>query len=262
MNKTQQLAGPLPHGPAREIGPGHRGVRGHVVVLGKRVGHESNVERDFLLQMTLDRTLAEITEQPFTLRFEGPHGRTKYTPDFLTVHRGPSETRLLIECKERAKLATDWAILKHSFREARRHAGENGMRFLILTETEIRTPAVKAARFLKPFRRLPPDEGIEEHLVHRLAIIGPATPAKLLVAAYASETNRAEALGYVWKLIAEWRIEADLDLPVTMELPIWIDTNGGWRRSDPYSWRPIGLRVAAAQARLAGPPSNWCKGQP
>ncbi len=262
MREIQQKAGRITSTPARAIKPGYRGIRGHVVVLGTRVQHESNLERDFLHQMTLDRTLTAITEQPVTLPFDGPRGRTRYTPDYLTVHGGPSETKLLIECKERATLLAEWPTLKHAFREGRRFARDNGMRHLILTETEIRTPAIKAARFLKPFSRLPRNEGIEEHLVHRLAIIGLATPAKLLVAAYASEINRAEAVGYVWKLIGEWRIEADLDLPVTMEMPIWVDTEGGWRRTDPYAWRPIGLRVAAAQARLSGRPATWCRVKP
>ncbi len=248
-------------GSARAIKPGYRGMRGHVVVLGAKVQHESNLERDFLLQMTLDRTLIAITEQPITLPFMGARGMTKYTPDFLTTHRGPSETRLLIECKERKTLWAEWRTLKPCLKEGRRYARENGMQHLILTEREIRTPALAAARFLKPFGRLPRDEGVEEHLVHRLAIIGPASPAKLLVAAYASDANRTQAIGYIWKLIGEWRIEADLNMSLTMDTLIWIDMDGGWRRSDPYSWRPIGLRVSAARGRLAGPPSEWCRGQ-
>lgn len=257
MDNEQQLAGRISVGPARVIRSGGRGMRGHVVVLGNAVGHESNLERDFLLQATLDRTLTAVTSQPMTIHFTGPNGSSRYTPDFLTVHRGSPGTSLLIECKYRSDLYAEWRTLKPRLKAGRQYARENGMELLILTEREIRTPALEAARFLKPFGRLPRDEGIEEHLVHRLAVIGPADPAKLLAAAYASEINRDKAVGYIWKLIGNWRIEADLDGPLTMGTRIWIDMDGDWRRSDPYSWRPIARRVAAAQARLGGSPAKW-----
>ncbi len=52
----------------------------------------------------------------------------------------------------------------------RRHARENGWRFPILTEKELRSPDLGNAAFLARFRDWPRDERHEEHLVHRLAI--------------------------------------------------------------------------------------------
>lgn len=93
-------------------------------------------------------------------------------------------------------------------------------------------------RFLMHYLNQPADESTEEHLVHRLAGIGPATPSVLLAAAFQTERNQAEAIPYVWKLIARGRIRARFDGgTLTMSTPIWISRHSDWRRKDPYSRR-------------------------
>lgn len=128
----------------------------------------------------------------------------------------------------------------------RRHAKENGWRFLILTEKELRGPDLGNAAVLARFRDWPRDECHEEHLVHRLAVIRPADPAKLLVTAYASEPNRTAALGYPWELVATGRVRADLAAPLTMKTEIWIDYDSEWAPYDPYSYGDAGGAWSAA----------------
>ena len=228
-------------------------MRGSVKVLGALHGHESELERDFLLQMTIDRTLVAIREQPVTVRFKDPRGESHYTPDYLTMHRGPRPGGLLVQLKYRADLKTDWNRFKPGIRAGMRFARENGLRHVLLTDTEIRRePGLHNAVFLVPYRAMDTDAVIEEHLVHRLAAIGPATPRKLLGAAYASDINRRAAKDHVFKLVAEGRISTNLDEHrVAMDMPIHIDLGGDWRQGrEPYSWRPIGLRAARALAAM------------
>lgn len=185
-------------------------------------------------------------EQPVAIPYAGPDGhRRRYTPDYYLRHEGPYAATYLVEVKYRQDLFSDWKNLKPRLKAGRRHAREQGWRFLILTEKEIRGPALGNADFLARFRDWPTNVRHEEHLTHRLATIGPATPTKLLIAAYSSEQNRRECLGYLWKLIAIGRIKADLSQALNMDAEIWIDYDSEWAPCDPYSmhhnyvpWRP------------------------
>ena len=247
MSNEQDNTGASPTRPARAIKPGHRGMRGHAPLLGRAIAFESTLERDLLTHLSLDRSLTEIVGQPVTIRYTDRAGRRRrYTPDYFTRHAGPPDRAYLIEVKHRADLFAGWAELRPGIMAGRRHARENGWRFLILTEKELRGPDLGNAAFLARFRDWPRDERHEEHLVHRLAIIGPADPAKLLVAAYASEANRAAALGYLWKMVATGRIRADLAVPLTMETEIWIDYDSDWAPYDPYSYGRTGAAWSAA----------------
>jgi hypothetical protein len=246
MDKKQQLAGLFSGAPARLIGPGGRGMRGAVKVLGKLHRHESFLERDFLYQMTLDRSLSAIKAQPVTVEFENRGKNGKYTPDYATQHNGPPESRFLVELKFREDLMKDWKVLKPRLLAGRQYAREHGLRHIILTEKEIRTQSLENAMLLAPYREIADDESIEKHLIYRLAGLGgEATPNKLLAAAYASESNRKEASDFVFKLIAQGRIHADLDTPVNKIMPIWLDMSGNWRGDcNPYWRRPVMLRTA------------------
>ncbi len=259
MTDSMMFPGAIPNRPARVIQPGTRGMRGSVIVLGKAIDHESELERDFLWQMTLDRSLVAIRQQPIRIKREGRRGATSYVPDYVTVHRAPgtaSGPAFLVQVKYRGDLREDWAKLKPGLRAGCRFARANGMRHVILTDLEIRRPSLDNAKLLAPYRRIAADPEIETHLVHRLAAIGPSTPRELVLAAYDAEANRRIAHDHVLKLIAEWRIEADLEDPLTHDTPISVDMDGQWRTGpNPYSWKPVALRLARAVAsgRLTAP---------
>ena len=261
MTESMRFPGAIPDKPVRAIRPGGRGMRGSVIVLGKAIDHESELERDFLWQMTLDRSLTAIRQQPVQVTYKGERGRTKYTPDFVTVHGGVGTApgpAFLVQVKYRDDLREEWAKLKPGLRAGFRFARANGIRHVILTEREIRRPSLDNAKLLAPYRRIAADPEMETHLVHRLAGIGPSTTRGLVLAAYDAEANRRLAFDHVLKLIAEWRIEADLEEPLTHDTPIRVDMDGAWRtRPNPYSWKPVALRLARALASgRSGPPDG------
>lgn len=206
--------------------------------LGQSVDHESHLERDFLLIMQFDPTLAAIRAQPFTIPCVGANGRqTRYTPDFLTIHKGSRPRGFVVEIKPMADLRRDWRTLKPRLHAGRTFAHENGLAFELLTERQLHRWPLDAYHFLAPFRTLPDDDSMEEHLVHTLAGIGPSTPQRLLAAAFMTESNRIQAIPHMWKLVATRRImagldEGQIDIRTT---PLWIDRDSDWRRCNPYS---------------------------
>ena len=239
MDELQRLLGLVSGAPARPLKPGFRGNRGRVVLLGQPIAYESDLERDFLLLLQFDSSLAGIREQPVTIPCKAADGRqTKYTPDFITVHAAPAPWGCVTEVKPAAMITKEWITLRPRLMAGRDYAHQNGLSFMLLTERQIRSAPLEAMRFLVRFKDLPTNECVEKHLVHRLAGLGPSTPPKLLAAAFRSQQSQAEALPYLWKLVANGRIIAAVgERPLTMSTVLWIDGDSGWRGRDPYSWK-------------------------
>jgi hypothetical protein len=194
------------------------------------------LERDFLVILDFDPNALEIAGQPVTIEYLGEDGRIRrYTPDFYVRYANGDEC--LYEIKYRSNLWEEWKSLKPKFKAARRYAKEHGMRFVILTDVEIRgTAFLENARFLRHYRDLPRDPGVEEHLVSTLAVLGETTPEAVLIASYWTLENRMKAVAPLWRLVATGRVHADLSLPLTMSTPIWVILGEGYIWPDPHSY--------------------------
>lgn len=213
--------------PVRTIGTSRRSITGKVAFGGKSIAFESSLERDFLVLLDFDSTVDDVFEQPVRITYTAADGRKRYyTPDFLVEYG--SGARVIYEVKYRISLQEEWNTLKPRFRAAIRYAKENGMRFSIVTEVEIRGTAYLAnVRFLRPYRGYVLTMAIDEHLIKTLAVLGETTPEALLVAAYWNVENRIRAVASLWRLVATRRIFADLYEPLTMTTPIWTTLEDG-----------------------------------
>lgn len=213
--------------PARTIGTSRRSITGRVAIGGTSIPFESSLERDFLIMLDFDPSVADVLEQPIRITYQGADGRERhYTPDFVVEYDGGE--RVVYEVKYRSNLKEEWHTLKPRFRAAIRYAKRNGMHFSIMTEVEIRqSPYLANAKFLRPYRDCAPNLAIDEHLVRTLATLGETTPEALLVAAYWTLENRMRAMAPLWRLVAMGRIHADLHWPLTMATPIWVVLDEG-----------------------------------
>ena len=214
--------------PVRKIGTNYRSLTGQIVRYdGVSNEFESSLERDFLELQRFDRDVISVEEQPITIQYTDSSGRKRtYTPDFL-VRYGPSTDGnskawvCLYEIKFREDLKKDWFAFRARFKAALHYARQQGWRFQILTEVEIRTPYLWNARFLRQY------DGVEwaspeaEWLLYRLRELREADAATLLASVKEVNWNRAELLPFLWRMIAVRRIGADLTRPLTMQSPLW-----------------------------------------
>lgn len=222
--------------PARVIRPNRRSLTGQVSIQGgASAPFESSLERDFLVILDFDRAARDVLTQPLTIKFQGPNGvKRQYTPDVLVKYEAYPKT--LYEVKYRKDLWNDWAYLRPRFKEAIRYCRERDWRFHILTEQEIRGSAIlKNARFLRGYRDHPCDEGIEEHLVRTLAILGETTPQALLEASYWTQDWKMRAIGSLWRMVARGRIHTNMLHPLTMTSPLWVTIGEGFLWQNPLS---------------------------
>lgn len=192
----------------------------------RMTGFESSLERDFLLLLDFDPTVARYEEQPVRIEYADATGRRRtYTPDVLIYyHYDPTvsvDTRpLLCEVKYRDDLFANWKEYKPKIRAGRAHAHGCGWRFQIVTEREVRTPYLENAKFLRPYRRIEVDEGNIILLLDTLRGMGEADPESVLTTIHHDRTKRAELLPILWRLLADGHITADLSQPLTMRTRI------------------------------------------
>jgi hypothetical protein len=214
--------------PARVIPMRGRGNRGVVAAADRgSKPFESALERDLLIQLDFDDSVASFEVQPVTISYQDPEGTDRqYTPDvlirFCRARRlGGPRRPWLCEVKYRQDLRRNWAALKPRFRAARRYASRRRWEFHILTELEIRTPYLDNARFLRRYRDLNADVSWCTLVLDALDIQEESDPQSLIAAVFRDPWNQATLLPVVWYLVANRSIGVDLTRPLTMRSRIW-----------------------------------------
>jgi hypothetical protein len=215
--------------PVRSIPKNYRSLTGKVndVRRGRAVGFESALERDFYLILDFDPAVARFEEQPVKIAYRDPEGTSRtYTPDVLVHYHSvpPSAERRsprLYEIKYREDLRANWRAYKPKFKAARHYAAQQGWLFRLITEREIRTPHLKNATFLRPFRARTVASEDCCHVLTTLVSAGRITPAALLMRLSNDRQERARLLAVLWHLVAHAQIGADLTLPLTMHSRLW-----------------------------------------
>ena len=211
---------------ARRIPKNYRNVTG--IAAHKKstdvAAFESTLERDFLTLIEFSPEVESFEVQPVTIEWTDPRGKSRrYTPDVLVNYTQKSKRiPTLFEVKYRSDMAKVWSELKPKFKKALSFAKNQGWRFKIASEVEIRTPLLDTARFLLPFTRQGP--GIEAHmelLDTKLHELGKTTPRQLVECIFEDEWNQAKLLPTLWYLVGTFQVGCNFSEPITMKTPIW-----------------------------------------
>lgn len=186
---------------------------------GRQLAFESALERDLFLLLEFSPEVRRYEEQPTQIVVLHPDGREgTYVPDALVGYHDASRPEELLEVKYEETLRTSAEELAPVFESANRHAQQNGLRFRVVTEREIRTPYLKNAKFLLPYRDQIPNAVVVDALHRAISVNGPRTVSALINAVSgATGVIPAEVLPVVWHLVARFQVAADLDRPLTME---------------------------------------------
>lgn len=209
--------------PVRPIRPTSRGVTGRVSVSSEgRAGHESSLERDWLLSLAFDPRVKRMLEQPFKMEYDHEGRTRRFTPDMQVDYcEGSQQWSVVYEVKYREDLKANWELYKPRFRAAVAYCRARGWRFKIVTEKEIRGPRIDNIRFLRRYQHVPIQAMHREALLQNLAITGPTTPKSLLAATWYDKERQMAALCELWRLVLVGEIAADLGAPLSMSSSIW-----------------------------------------
>lgn len=198
--------------PVRHIGLCYRSVSGRIPRgAGRRaIMVESTLERDFVLLQQFDPDVAGIEEQPVKI----PCGRSFYIPDFLVHYHDPARPPWLVEIKYASDSALLAGELEAKFTAARTYAADQGWRFGLVTDQDIRTPYLTNITFLLPYRK----RHIDPRL--RLSLFGHAPMNVQQLAAHVAHQAAMEVpqvIAAIWGLVARRELGADLHHPLTTQ---------------------------------------------
>lgn len=184
---------------------------------------ESTLERDFLSLLEFSPEVKTIDPQPVRVEWLDARGHKRiYTPDvFVEFIENDGKTPWLCEVKYRSELQEKWAELRPKFKAAFHFAKEQGWRFKIITEREIRTPYLANVHFLIGFRRSIPDAGLMLDILGHLNKTNGSTPRDLIEALRSDIAARARLTNALWHLIAIFQVGVDLHQPLNMKSRIW-----------------------------------------
>lgn len=215
-------------GGVRAIPMNYRSVTGRVETLGgQTVNCESTLERDLALLLDFDGTVNKITAQPLKIEFRVGSGRKRtYTPDLLaTFHptiTGKTPEPILYEVKYSEELQDRAHELEPCFQAARMLCEQRGWHFQVMDETYIRTRYLDNVNKLRSYRTYPDDGRSAIMLMQTLRELETSTPSELLAATFMDRTNRAQAVGALWRLVCEQFIGVNLMNELTMSSEIWV----------------------------------------
>lgn len=211
--------------PIRTIPKNYRNVTGIAAAskAGGAAQFESTLERDFLSLLEFSPEVKSIDPQPVKVEWLDARGHQRtYTPDvFVEFIESDGRLPWLCEVKYRSELREKWAEFRPKFKAASHFAKEQGWRFKIVTEREIRTPYLANVHFLMGYRRSIPDAAIVQGILGRIEEINESTPRDLINAIRSDLTGQAQLLNALWHLIATFQVGADLHQPITMKSRIW-----------------------------------------
>lgn len=182
--------------PVRKIPIGNRAVTGLHARSGAR--YESSLERDFFEMMMAHPAVAKIEEQPVQITYIAADGKPhRYTPDALvtfhpSVTTGSTVAPLLCEIKYRDEYKEKFYELRERFQVARRYAREQGWRFRVVTDREIRTSRFANLRFLGGFEDRILDADQARSMLRALRAAGQSSPAALLSTFSSDPWKRAD----------------------------------------------------------------------
>lgn len=186
---------------------------------------ESSLERDFLLLLDFDPEVVWYEEQPVTIDYHDAQGRRRrYTPDVLVRYRTDHVQRppLLCEVKYRTDLRQHWRAYRPKFRAAQRYARQQGWRFRLVTERQVRTPYLENVKFLRRYRTMPINDVHAAQLLDTLVALEDPNPVRLLAAMTADRWQHAQLLPVLWHLVATRQVRVDLAQPLTMHSRLWL----------------------------------------
>lgn len=183
---------------------------------------ESTLEHDFirLLRFDTKNVKSYVSQKPVIHYQTDCDKKRRYTPDVFVEYR--DGRKIIYEVKPRKLLWKNWTDLKPKFKQAIRYAINNGYKFKIITEIEIRTSYLKNVQFLERYLTSSEIDPRSRLLIAHLQNLRFSTPDELIRVSAKSPTAQMEILYVLWQLVANRTIDVDLSVPLTMNSRLFL----------------------------------------
>lgn len=184
--------------------------------LGRMVGYQSLIERDFIYLLDFDATVTTYAEQPFSLHYKDGSKQRRYTPDFSFTRHGQT---YLVECKHHEFMQPEENRLKWA--AARQWCDERGAVFVVVTEAAIRAGhRLENVKLLTDYARYTVDQSTQIAILQVVTrATAPLTMADLMMAV--SPSRPQMAITPILHMVYHRQLFIPLDeAAITVELPV------------------------------------------
>lgn len=212
---------------------------------------ESMLEYDFYCVLDFDRRVEKYKEQPVVIPWRTPGGQyRRYTPDVLVKFRelgwlpGEHLRSTIFEVKPYQVLKDNWAKMRPKIRGVQKSLEGTCVPFKIITEKQLRPTFVKNVKFLLNYdkKRIMVNDRLSPKSYERLGAVQSALHGNLkgldyphIVMTFNDPTTPRELMNYIskdpmvqavhvpwlWHMMREGDVMADLIEPLTMDSEIW-----------------------------------------
>jgi hypothetical protein len=215
----------MSHKKVRQIGLSNLSLTGNIysAKANEIVNFESSLERDYIYLLEYDTGVSKYYEQPLRIYY----GNNKYyVPDFFVQYHEKNIQSEIIEIKYSTDLIENKEKYKTKFEAAKAFCSDNGWKFNILTEKEIRTGyKLQNAKFLLGYRN--PKVGFNDGLIAILEKIieihKPISIQKALDLAITCDEKKAELLYVLLHMLSKKYINFDETKKLTMDTLISLE---------------------------------------
>lgn len=190
---------------------------------GRIIQHESNLEKDFIYMLKFDPHIVferDVYDQPVKISYSEKERKKSYVPDFLVKYSGGKQ--VLFEVKYRSYLEENAKELKSKFSAARKYAKENGIKFHVITDEEIRTTYLKSITFLEHFRMDVADLSLTQRIITAFEGKGSCTGNDLLSGIATDDDDYKILIRPFWVLVFNQTICTDLFSGLTLNSQFWL----------------------------------------
>lgn len=191
------IARPWESEAARIVPVNRRSVTGRSpsVKMRRMVSFESTLERDLFDRLEFDFAVVSYQEQPCSISYRSRGYDIAYIPDALVTFASSEQRKpAIIEVKWSEDLAKNGHEYEARFRAAKDYAGEKGLEFMVQTEKEIRTPFLRNAKLLLPYRRIRIDKRLSYDVVNEAARVAHTVGSLLVYVRLKADGYAAEAV--------------------------------------------------------------------
>jgi hypothetical protein len=181
---------------------------------------ESQLERDFVYLLEVDRAVRRFFAQPERLQLVVQGEPRQYVPDFLVC--GCSGASWLVEVKpdEDAALPENRAI----FAAAAEACLQRNIGYRVVVRSWIRRePRLGNAKLMLRYR------GLALDIERRIRVIGLLEGGPMSLAELRRALGGTQAFGEIMALLLDGTVSADLDRPISGESRLWLTGEGGRR---------------------------------
>ena len=187
---------------------------------------ESLLEKDYLLLLDFDDSVASFEVQPVRIPVKGvPKG---YVPDILVRYHPDPESGeirkpLLAEVKRSDFLAKYAEKYAPKFAAAVPFAEANGWEFRPVDETEIRLPMLRNIKFLREYRNVTPVAADCNRVSQVMARHGGISTTESVLAELApTDDERLNWLPVIWSMVFQKMLLTNLDIPFDGDVEIYL----------------------------------------